>query len=170
MRNIRERGLEQSQIFPNVPETRVLIEKRDGSEFTETEINDFKSLNNVKEVYEHGSLFFNEIDITIRGLNGYSFGYIEGTDSAISLSESEISGRLPIAIDEVVVSSYWQNFQIGDTIEILNGYYYDENQSTSFGEFKIVGIDNQDRNIIYFSDAYLKQDLEIEKTIRYFKI
>lgn len=165
MRNIRERGLEQSQIFPNVPETRVLIEKRDGSEFTETEINDFKSLNNVKEVYEHGSLFFNEIDITIRGLNGYSFGYIEGTDSAISLSESEISGRLPIAIDEVVVSSYWQNFQIGDTIEILNGYYYDENQSTSFGEFKIVGIDNQDRNIIYFSDAYLKQDLEIEKQL-----
>lgn len=165
MRNIRERGLEQSQIFPNVPETRVLIEKRDGSEFTETEINDFKSLNNVKEVYEHGSLFFNEIDITIRGLNGYSFGYIEGTDSAISLSESEISGRLPVAIDEVVVSSYWQNFQIGDTIEILNGYYYDENQSTSFGEFKIVGIDNQDRNIIYFSDAYLKQDLEIEKQL-----
>lgn len=65
----------------------------------------------------------------------------------------------------MVVSSYWQNFQIGDTIEILNGYYYDENQSTSFGEFKIVGIDNQDRNIIYFSDAYLKQDLEIEKQL-----
>lgn len=165
MKNIREEGLEQSQIFPNVPETRVLIEKRDGSEFSESEINDFKALSVVKEVYEHGSLFYNEMELNIKGSNEYSFGYIEGTDSAIALSELEITGRLPVAIDEVVISSHWQSFNVGDTIELFNGYYYRENDNISFGTFKVVGIDNQDRNIIYFSDAYLKQDLEIEEQL-----
>ncbi|MDD4194540.1 MAG: ABC transporter ATP-binding protein/permease [Acholeplasmataceae bacterium] len=165
MKNIRERGLEQSQIFPNVPETRVLIEKRDGSEFSISEIESFRNLNHVNEIYEHSSLFYNELDLTIQGLNGYGYGYIQGTDSAISLSESEITGRIPVAIDEVVISSYWQSFNIGDTIELYNGYYYEEANQVSFGQFKVVGIDNQDRHIIYFSDAYLKQDIEIEEQL-----
>ena len=36
--NIREIGLEQSYVYPSVPDTRLLIEKRDGTEFTVTEI------------------------------------------------------------------------------------------------------------------------------------
>ena len=165
MKNIREEGLEQSQIFPNVPDTRVLVEKRDGSEFSLLEIDSFRQMKHVKEVYEHASLFYNEIELSIRGTNGYSFGYVSGTDSAISLAESEITGQIPLELNEIVISSYWQSFNIGDTVELYNGYYYDQIQNESLGEFIVVGIDNQDRQIIYFSDAYLKQDLEVEEQL-----
>ena len=41
--NIREIGLEQSYVYPSVPDTRLLIEKRDGTEFTITEISLIKN-------------------------------------------------------------------------------------------------------------------------------
>ena len=166
MSNIREIGLEQSQIFPNVPPTRVLVERRDGSSFSISEIEGFREQRGVLEVYEHASLFFNEERITIRNQNGWGYGYVNGTDSALSLSESEIRGQIPLAINEIVVSSYWQSFSIGDTVQLVSeGYYGDEETPQSYGTFKIVGIDQQDRFIVYFSDAYLKQVVEISERL-----
>ena len=170
IRNIREAGLAQSNLFPNVPETRVLLEKRDGSKFTINEITNFRNNNSVLEVYENSKLFYNESRLYLRKQNDiYGRYYIDKTDSAIILKSNEIKGSMPVEIDEIVVSSMWNYFNIGDVVDIVgsamyfNGDEKEEDVTPYYGTFKITGIDKQDRQTIYFSDKYLKQnDLELE--------
>ena len=63
---IREIGLEQSRIFPSTPYTRVLIEKRDGSSMTSSDIDYISSFSGVKDVYSSGYLFLNESRLRLR--------------------------------------------------------------------------------------------------------
>jgi hypothetical protein len=144
--SIREAGLEQSSTFPSVPETRVLIEKRDGSEFTPAEIESFRSMRVVNEVYEEAMNFYNETNlfVSLAGGDYYGRGNIRATDSASMLNQSDIEGELPTAINEIVISSYW-DFNVGDIVTLNAGnayeWYGEEGNDTSIGTFKVTGID-----------------------------
>jgi ABC-type lipoprotein export system ATPase subunit len=171
IKNINESGLAYSENFPSVPETRLLIERRDGGKFSAQEISQFKRNKNVLEIYENHNLFFNEFTIGGKTESMNYFSSFNKTDSAIILKKNEVNGKLPVAIDEVVVSSSFGNFNIGDTITLGIAYFhYDEyNAPPTFGEFKIVGLDKKERDTIYFSEAYLKQATDNKPQIDYLK-
>ena len=172
--DIREEGLDNSSIFPSVPETRVLIEKRDGTEFTVSEIESFRSMSVVNEVYDEAMNFYNEKNLFISKSEGdyYERGRIDATDSIISLNAKDIEGRLPEAINEIVISAYL-DFNVGDTVTLNEGnvyeWYGDEASDTSIGTFIVSGIDKLHRNrgILYFSEAYLSQPTSDENIINY---
>ena len=161
---IREVGLEQSQAFPSVPETRLLVEKRDGTEFTTDELDYFNDLKRVNYVYENAMNFYNETRLYINSTSGWGNGYLEGTDAAKTLSPKDVEGRLPLAANEVVVSSHYGSFNIGDSINLYSGSYWGEN-NTPLATFMVVGIDKQDRNILYLSDAFLNSPVNMEDVI-----
>jgi putative ABC transport system permease protein len=161
---IREVGLQQSQSFPSVPETRLLIEKRDGTEFTEAELDYFNDLRRVNYVYEYAMNFYNETQLTIQSTNGWGNGWLEGSDAAKTLSPKDVEGRLPLAANEVVISAHYGSFNIGDSINLYSGYYYG-NSMDPLATFMVVGIDKQDRNIIYLSDAFLNVPIVMEDVV-----
>ncbi|MFP4187450.1 MAG: ATP-binding cassette domain-containing protein [Acholeplasmataceae bacterium] len=168
--NIREIGLEQSSAFPVVPETRVLVERRDGDAFSDDEIRAFESLRHVRSVYENGNNFHNQSHLTLQQKNGFGRSFVRATDTAESLSKRDIEGELPVAADEIVFSSSYGSFSVGDVVELSMGRtnYYgggpQEQEAPVLGTFTITGIDDRERETIYFSEAYLNQeDLEFER-------
>lgn len=169
---IREVGLEQSSTFPSVPETRVLIEKRDGTEFTAAELESFRSMRVVNEVYEEAMNFYNETNLYLSKASGdyYGRGQVEATDSAIVLNTNDVEGNLPVEVNEIVISAYW-DFNVGDTVTLNAGnayeWYGDDSSDTSIGTFVVSGIDKLEREIVYFSEAFLAQPTSDESTINY---
>ena len=172
---IREVGLAQSSVFPSVPETRVLIEKRDGNDFTNAEIEAFESMRNVNAVYDQAMNFYNETRLYITKGDNYDYynrGNVRFTDSASILNSRNIEGSLPTALNEVVVSAY-ENFQVGDTIDLNAGDmygWYDEGNPPIVGTFIVTGIDKLDRGTIYFSEAFLNQETTNDTIIDYAKL
>lgn len=172
---LREAENRQSSRFPNVTETRVLVERKDGDPFTAADIDYFESLRTVEYVYENGLAFYNstrlhmfregdydnipELDVK----NYWSMDSAEGTDTAKMLLDSEIQGRRPESKYEIVLGHQWIDFYIGE--EILLGtanYIQDAEEDDFIGRFTIVGIDTARRNIIYFSEEFLA-DTSIER-------
>ncbi len=177
---IRETGLSDyyTNIYPSVPETRVLVEKRDGSEFSIDEINALANNRYTNHVYETGLNFYNDRAIYFK-INDYDYSYqisIGDTDTAKALIASDVEGNIPQAINEVALSNFDQyNFEVRDEIELFigptqNSFYggYDvlidpyysggmENDYESIGTFVVSGFDKLNRDRIYFSDAFLKQ-------------
>lgn len=161
--SIREVGLEQSNVYPSVPATRVLVEKRDGTTFSIEELANVESNKHVNKVYLNAMNFYNETRLNIQKTNQfeYSRGNVKGTDSAIALSSRDVDGELPVLANEIVISKYY-DFKVGDmvTLNVGSAYYweYDEDSSASIIDtFKVTGIDKQDRDIVYFSEAYVNQ-------------
>jgi len=163
---LRTTGLEQSSTYPSVPNTRVLVEKRDGSPLTPLDIEIIESMNGVSKVYAYGALFnndtsfnlysfFNERDV--KDALNYRFN-----DSAIQLKQSDLfSGRLPEAANEIVISNYWWNIELNETFLITSSQTWDWDKESleeaSIGYFKVVGIADNQLQTIYFSEAFLNQ-------------
>jgi ABC-type lipoprotein export system ATPase subunit len=163
---IRDTEITQSQRFPNVPDTRVLVERRDGTPFTADDLDYFSGINTVEKVYENGLSFYNSLPLYIfqdsdKWSNGLGMSYSSwepamGTDAAAILHANEVDGEFPDARNEIIIGHQWKNFQIGETIKIGSSSYYENPDEEDFiGTFTIVGIDRANRNIIYFSDAFL---------------
>ncbi|BCR35925.1 ABC transporter ATP-binding protein/permease [Mariniplasma anaerobium] len=173
--NIREIGLEQSSVYPSVPETRLIVEKRDGTAFTAAEIEELESNRRVEAVYPNAMNFYNETSLYVVKENQFEYGRanVDGTDSVVSLSQRDVDGELPVLANEIVMSANY-DFNVGDTvvINVGNAYYWQpEGASTiSVGTFVVSGIDKQDRDIIYFSEAYLNQPSANESLIDYQKL
>ncbi|MCD4826220.1 MAG: ABC transporter ATP-binding protein [Acholeplasmataceae bacterium] len=173
--NIREIGLEQSSVYPSVPETRVLVEKRDGTAFTISEIEDLESNRRVEAVYTNAMNFYNETQLYVTKSSEFEYGRdnIKGTDSAIALSKRDVEGELPVLINEIVMSANY-DFAVGDIVDINVGNAWSwssgENPDQSIGTFVVSGIDKQDRDIIYFSEKYLEQPSSSEALIDYQKL
>jgi putative ABC transport system permease protein len=161
--SVRESGLEQSVVFPSVPNTRLLIERRDGLPFRSQEIERFNKQRYVRYVHEYGVNFYNQSNLVIEQNSGFGQGFLQGTDTAEMLSLRDVDGRLPVEVDEIVVSSHYGNFRIGDVVNLsTQGFRFfadlkNEINDSNIGTFTIVGIDKLDRNILYFSRAYLDQ-------------
>lgn len=156
---IRESGLRQSEQFPNVPETRLLIERRDGLEFSDAEIETFKAMKNVRNVYENAANFFNKQHLSISDSQGFDVREINGTDSATNLKSRDVEGRMPIEKNEIVIGAQFSFFELGDTVELHVGRVWDidDRQGDAIDTFVIVGIDKRDRNILYFSEKFINE-------------
>jgi len=164
---LREQGKEQSSTYPMVTETRVLVEKRDGTAFSENEINLIRNNRYVNEVFTEAMNFYNENPLVLAvGTDFYRFG-VSGTDSAKRLRAKDIEGRLPVAIDEIVVSDYFGRVELGNVVKINIGeqWYYDDENVVSIGTFTVVGLTKNNNNVVYFSDAYLNQSNSEEMVI-----
>ena len=180
---LRTTGLEQSSRYPSVPNSRVLVERRDGGFLTTEDIQTIESYRGIRKVYPYGALFLNEsrfyltdiVNNEVRDMYDYRF-----TDTAHFIDESALSsGRLPVAKDEIVVSEYfWGSVELDRTYLLSNGsdWSWDKNslESNGFGYFKVVGLIDDDLQTIYFSEAYLTQpyptepvfDMNIKNNVR----
>jgi len=164
---LREAEIMQSSRFPNVTETRVLVERKDGSDFSATDLAYFEKINTVEYVYENGLAFFNtsplyifrEGDSWSDGPNGttyYSNGRVNGTDTEKMIKDYEIDGARPTEKYEIIIGHQWYGYQIGEEIRIgTTDYIMDATDDDFIGTFEIVGIDKQKRNVIYFSEEFL---------------
>ena len=163
---LREAENRQSSRFPNVTETRVLVERKNGEPFTAEDIAYFNSLNTVEHVYENGLAFYNSSRLFVfENNNYYDDGFkkiyyysqsIDGTDTAQMLRDSDIEGRKPTSKYEIVIGHRWMNYYVGQTIKIATSTEVSEDDEDMFiGEFTIVGIDKLSRNILYFSEEFL---------------
>jgi len=171
---LRTTGLEQSGTYPSVPSSRVLVERRDGNPLTNEDINIIESFRDVNKVYAYGALFHNDTSFNIvtfynndevMDMMNYRFN-----DSANTLSSSMLSeGRLPTAMDEIVVSNYWWGIDIDQTVLLTSDRIWDWDKATleaaGIGYFKIVGMIDNDLQTIYFSDAYLSQSYPTEPSL-----
>lgn len=163
---LRTTGLEQSSTYPSVPNSRVLVERRDGSPLTQIDIENIADFDGVSKVYAYGALFYNDTSFNlISFFNGTEVMDMMGyryNDSALNLDASDLdSGRLPEAADEIVVSRYWWGIDLNQTFLLASTRVWDWNkerlEASSIGYFKVVGIANNDLQTIYFSEAFLDQ-------------
>jgi len=171
---MREVENTQSSRFPNVTETRVLVERKDGAAFTASDITYFENLRTVEHVYENGLAFYNSSRLyvyrdqdgypnDIGGFDQYSSGRIDGTDAAVMLRAQDVDGDIPTARNEIVIGHEWMDYTIGETIKIATSEWLRNPDEDDFiGEFTIVGIDTTRKNIVYFSDEFLN-DQEVER-------
>ncbi len=164
---IREINIQQSTRFPNVPETRLLVERRDGVDFDTDDIEYFENIRFVTKVYEHGLAFYNSLGLYIftsdniydTGTYVYynSNGAVNGTDASSTLSNLDIEGTLPVEADEIVIGHNWFNYNVGDEVYIGTAWSFTnpDLENDFVGKFTITGIDKAKANILYFSDAFL---------------
>ncbi|MBU1143655.1 MAG: ABC transporter ATP-binding protein/permease [Firmicutes bacterium] len=170
---IRDINVQQSNRFPNVPVTRLLVERRDGVDFDADDLEYFENIRFVSKVYEHGLSFYNSLRLYVftsdniydTGTEKYynSWESVSGTDAASTLSSLDIDGTLPTLANEIVIGHNWTNYNIGDDVYIgTSSQYTNPNINEDFvGKFKITGIDKAKANILYFSDAFLENpDIE----------
>ncbi|MCF7933144.1 MAG: ABC transporter ATP-binding protein, partial [Acholeplasmataceae bacterium] len=169
--SVRETGLMQSTVYPSVPPTRLLIERRDGAAMTEDELAALEANRHVDHVYPNGINFYNQVRLSIQSeYDQWNNKTIRYTDSAVLLSDRDIEGRLPEAIDEIVVTNFYNRFSLEQRVTLKtssNYYWYDDwgfdyempyygdESGETLGTFKIVGFDKRESNILYFSEAYL---------------
>ncbi len=136
----------------NVPETRLLVEKRDGSVMTQSDYDYLNNLREVDYVYEKGMNFYNDTRLYVFNLDNlilskdyygdyYRDGYdgdvvvessvsvnanffVSGTDAAESLSSRAFDGTMPVAENEVIIDDAYGNFSIGDHIAVASNNYF----------------------------------------------
>jgi putative ABC transport system permease protein len=177
---IRTTGLEQSQIFPSVPNSRVLIERRDGNALTEEEIEMILKKQGVEDIYSYGALFLNTSRVLLVPDSGKEFFnqtfYIEFMDSVKRLKESDLTfGRLPENINEVVLNipSYYGNSDLSNVeYKLYLQEYFNwgdrDVQDDPLLNVKIVGYTNIGSiNTLYFSQQYLEQPFPDTPVIDY---
>ena len=171
---LRTTGLEQSSTYPSVPNSRVLVERRDGNPLTQADIEKIETFNDVSKVYAYGALFYNDTSFNLVSFyNGTEVMDMMGyryNDSALNLNTSDLeSGRLPEAADEIVVSRYWWGIELDQTFLLTSNRIWEWDkerlEESSIGYFKVVGIANNDRQTIYFSEAFLDQTYPTEPTL-----
>lgn len=177
---IRTTGLEQSQVYPSVPNTRVLVERRDGKALTDSDIETISNKQGVETIYTYGALFFNTSRILIAPKSqdnffGQTF-YLEFVDSANRLNASDIIvGRLPVASNEVVLNipSYFGTVDVDNSdYQIFLQDFYNWNdrelQNDPLLTVKIVGYTSFGNNsTLFFSEQYLNQPYPTEPIMDY---
>jgi ABC-type lipoprotein export system ATPase subunit len=160
MQSVREADLGRSELFPSVPETRLLIEKRDGSSFTDQEVLNIGSMRYVRHVYKQADLLFNDVQINVRSTNMFEYAnmYADGTDTAEILHANDVDGKIPVEKNEIVITTNnWSQFYIGQEV-LVYVYDFGSGGELTIGTFVISGFDNLQRNTIYFSKAWIEQE------------
>ncbi len=177
---LREAENRQSSRFPNVTETRVLVERKDGKDFSESDFNYFRDLNTVEYVYENGLAFYNSTRLYvfqkenrtpshIDGLYDYWANMsVQGTDTAKILKDNEIDGERPLNKYDIIIGHEWMDYTIGEKVFLgTSNYMMGAEEDDFLGEFTIVGIDKAKRNVIYFSDLFLEDENVDRYTFNY---
>lgn len=163
---MRDTEVTQSARFPNVPETRILVERKDGLDFTDSDITYFENIRFVDKVFENGLSFYNSLPLYIftdenrdswdNEIHYYSYDRLNGTDAASTLKSNEYEGTMPVEKYDIIIGDTWANYVIGETVHLGTSQYYVNPTDDDFiGEFTITGIDKAKGNILYLSDAFL---------------
>lgn len=155
IRSIREAGMENSSLFSFVPETRLLVQRRDGTSMTPSDISYLEKLRDVKAVYEYGENFLTaHNDLTLAKDNRWA--RINYVDAASTINKRFLKGRVAEAQNEIVVSE-GMGFNLGDQVTLRAGrpYEYDETSPPYEKNFIITGITAVNESIVYLSDNYL---------------
>ncbi len=170
----------------NVTETRLLVEKRDGSDLTQADFDYFNSIREVKAVYEKGRNFYNDIELfafNLDNLQTYAYYYgevspgdnvdyyanfaVSGTDAASLLDERDFEGRMPSTANEIIIDDPSGDFSIGDRIVLsTQSYAYGTTElgNNTLEQFVVTGITNKvhgdelDKGYVFFSDQFLASD------------
>lgn len=170
----------------NVTETRMLIEKRDGTDLVQADIDYFASISEVKAVYEKGYNFYNDVRLYAYNLDnlltwdsyyGWDTGTdyqdyrsnftISGTEAAIILDEKDFDGRMAVAANEIIIDDPNGDFSIGDRIALVssnNVYGLTELETKTLEEFVITGITHNvhgsdySQGYVFFSELFLNSD------------
>lgn len=168
IRSIRETGMAYSDVFKYAPETRVLVQRRDGSDMTKADINYLNGIREVKEVYEKGENFFTyESNLFLKNPNSYYSPSVSFFDAASQINSRFIKGNIAKAENEIMIS---QNigFSVGDNVILSVDRYYDEiNDDEDKFEinFKITGLVGNNNSTVYLSDEFLTKDHGYEKAV-----
>ncbi len=160
----------------NVTETRMLVEKRDGTDLTQADYDYLSSINEVNHVYEKGRNFYNNIRLYAFNLDqlktpNYYYGdyspglpsefeeyisnfNVSGTDAASSLSTREFSGSMPVAANEIIIDDPFEEFSIGDRIALVSSNYVSgatELDDRTYETFVVTGITHRTHGSNYNS-------------------
>ncbi len=157
---VRETGLSQSSLYINTPKTRLLVEKRDGSEMTPLDLEKIKANRFSNQVFDDNFLFYDSTRVSLT--SDFSSFWVNSTDTHHAILDRNIEGERPVAVNEIIFGANWGDISIGDEFILRDDYTYRE-----IGTFIIVGIDKLKTNTIYFSDAYLNQEVAQEDRIDY---
>lgn len=152
--------------FSNPDQSRIILTKYSGEQFTQSELDAFKEIEYVRTVITNDTVFdtilLNHTQDPIYNLDVFYYFRIL---SASALNEFDlIEGTLPTSPNEVVISDKTQ-YQIGDYINVSDSYltrevsYVETNQFA----FKVVGIVqhgvriDSDLHAMYFTDETLEE-------------
>lgn len=163
IKNIREAGMEYSDLFPYVPETRLLVQRRDGLDLDDSDITYLKGIREVKEVYEKGENFLsNYPELYLRNNSSNRWGYneVKFVDAGKFLNPRFMKGSIPKNSNEVAVSQNF-GFNIGDTVRLLNNYN-DYNDDNLIYTFKVTAIVGDDKSALYLSDEFLINKSQVD--------
>lgn len=145
--------------FQNVPDNRLLVERRDRAEFTSDEITELSAMNHVQFVYENADNFYNSHQLFLRliGSDTTDSTNILTTDTAKVINNDNLVGRLPTAKNEIVINSLLAGLKIGDEVELFSYSMIDFDSPTihSIDFFTIVGTYESLNLGIYFSEEFL---------------
>lgn len=139
-----------SYIFRDTDDKRVVLNKRDKTEFTSSEIDEIKKLKNVSSVIENDVIVDQDISFTDSSralwLQGRVFN-INQFDGKVDL------GRMPKNSGEVVIAGEKDNYYLSDDVEsVLNHKFYTigDNGEIEYGkEVEVVGIKYVDMPLDY---------------------
>jgi len=170
IRSIRETGMAYSDVFKYAPETRVLVQRRDGNDMTEADLDYLSNIREVKEIYERGENFFTyESNLYLTQQNNYFSPRVSFFDAASQVNSRFIKGNIAKAENEIMIS---QNigFSVGDNVILSVDRYYDEiNDDEDKFEinFKITGLVGNNNSTVYLSDEFLNKDHGFEQSVNY---
>src|SRR5690554_266335 len=170
IRSIRETGMAYSDVFKYAPETRVLVQRRDGNDMTEADLDYLSNIREVKEIYERGENFFTyESNLYLTQQNNYFSPRVSFFDAASQVNSRFNKGNIAKAENEIMIS---QNigFSVGDNVILSVDRYYDEiNDDEDKFEinFKITGLVGNNNSTVYLSDEFLNKDHGFEQSVNY---
>lgn len=132
--------------FNDTTDTRIVINKKDGSAITQDDFTKIKNLDNVASIIENDimldtSLWFQTIDDSYYSFDGNLRDIAKFTDQLDY-------GRMPETDNEVIYVTNQDNYYFNDKIEeaLAKTYYYN-GDSQSFS-IKIVGVKYRDINVL----------------------
>lgn len=164
IKNIREAGMVYSDLFNFVPESRVIVQRRDGEELNDSDISYLNSLRDVKAVHKYGENFLSyEPYLYLKLKDQYRTIRVDFIDAASTINTRFMKGSIPKASDEIVVSQNY-GFNIGDkiTLSSSSGYYISDGKEPNINylredDFIVTGIAANNKLTIYLSDSYLNE-------------
>ena len=150
--------------FSNIDSSRIILIKDDHTQFTDSELTEIGSIENVQGIFNNDVVFDSTfLTKKFSAEEGkYLFYYFKPLP-ALSLIESEIiEGSLPVTDSEVIVGNNGL-YEIGDTIDLANSYGLVATQALNTDQFTftVVGIASEPQDLeddlhhLYFSNLGL---------------
>ena len=158
--------------FEDTSDTRIVVNKKDGSVISGEDIDKIKNINNVLKVVDN-DLVLDQF-VWFEGKSGEEYFYFDGLFRDISLLEMKLDyGRMPEGDNEVVIFVDKMDYSFGDRVnDAINVNYYLDGDVNNLS-IKVVGVVyhdnivfNYNNNVIYGSSKLI--DMFVSDRIKMF--